>query len=198
MSGFRKVNLLPPPEGKTTEPYSPLPKPCPAVIDAQILMCWQHKTRRRFRRNKKTFAAIESISLTRKELLKAVRQKIKLGYYPTKAHAPVQLDANHRTWGEVYPKWFKNHQKNRSEFEIYFDNRLAALVKQGLLSRVEDGLYKLITLYQGREYQKDWDVITAVTLLPPQEGLDIPHMLKVRPVAKPWPPESPSIFAHTR
>ena len=172
-----------PPKVKPTKPYSPLPKPCPAVIDAQILMCWQHEARRRFRRNKKTSAAIESISLTRKELLKAVRQKIRLGYYPIKADAPIQLDSKRRTWGEVYPKWFKNHQKNRSEFEIYFDNRLAALIKQGLLSRVEDGLYKLNALYPGRKYLKEWAVIAAVTLLPPQEGLDIPHIVKVYPVA---------------
>ena len=146
-------------------------------------MCWQHEAHRRHRRDKKTPTAIESISLTRKELLKAVRQKIRRGYYPTKAHAPIQLDSKRRTWGEVYPKWFKNHQKNRSEFEIYFDNRLAALLRQGLLSRVEDGLYKLNALYPGRKYQKEWAVITAVTLLPPQEGLDIPHLVKVYPIA---------------
>ena len=186
-----------PPKVKPAKTYSPLPKPCPAVIDAQILMCWQHEAGRRFRRNQAS-AAIEGISLARKELITAVRQKIKLGYYPTKAHAPVQLDSKRRTWGEVYPKWFKNHQKNRSEFEIYFDNRLLALVKQELLSRIEDGLYKLNSLYPVRGYQKEWVVINGVTLLPPQEGLDVPHLFKVRPVAKVFKHDSTLIFTDTR
>ena len=174
----REGEFTSPPKVNPTKPYSPLPKPCHAVIDAQILMCWQHEAGRRFRRNKNTSAAVESISLTRTELLKAVRQKIRLGYYPTKAHAPIQLSPQHRTWGEVYPGWFKNHQKSRSQFQIYFDNRLTALVKQGLLTRVEDGLYKMNSLYPERIYQNEWAVIRGVTLLPPQEGLAIPQLVK--------------------
>jgi hypothetical protein len=87
------------------------------------------------------------------------------------------LDSIHRTWGEVYPDWFKNHQNNRSEFEIYFDNRLAALLRQGLLSRVKGGLYKLNGICLGRKYDNEWTIIKGITLLPPQEGLEIPHMM---------------------
>lgn len=165
------------PETKPATSYSPLPKPTPAVIDAQILMCWEHQKDRIYVNRHKPADALKDISLTRKELLKAVRQKMKLGYYPTKAHAPLQLDSTQRTWGEVYPDWFKQHQKRRSQFQIYFDNRLTALVKQGLLQRVEDGLYKLNALYPERMHQNTWAAIRGITLLPPQEGLEIPHML---------------------
>ena len=166
-----------PPKVKPAKTYSPLPKPCSAIIDAQILMCWEHQKNRIYRNKRKPMDALGGISLTRKELLKAVRQKIKLGYYPRKAHAPIQLSPHHRTWGEVYPDWFKNHQKSRSQFQIYFDNRLTALVKQGLLTRVEDGLYKLNALYPEYRYQNEWAVIRGVTLLAPQEGLNITHMV---------------------
>ena len=117
-----------PPKVKPNKTYSPLPKPCSAVIDAQLLMCWRHEFTKRSRR-KKTSTDIDNIVLTRKELIRAVRQKINQGYFPQKADAPIQLDAKHRTWGEVYPEWFKNHQKSRSQSQIYFDNRLTALVQ---------------------------------------------------------------------
>ena len=166
------------PKVKPAKAYSPLPKPSAAVIDAQILMCWKHQKDRIYRNKHKPPNVLGGITLTRKELLKAVRQKIRLGYYPTKAHAPIQLSPQLRTWGEVYPGWFKNHQKSRSQFQIYFDNRLTALVKQGLLTRVEDGLYKMNSLYPERIYQNEWAVIRGVTLLPPQEGLAIPQLVK--------------------
>ena len=46
-----------PPKVKPAKTYSPLPKPCPAVIDAQILWCWKHEFNKRSRR-KKTFTQI--------------------------------------------------------------------------------------------------------------------------------------------
>jgi len=165
------------PEVKPTKSYAPLPKPAPSVIDAQILMCWEHQKDRIYRGRSKPSGVLEDISLSRKELLKAARQKMNLGYYPRKAHAPVQLNAKQRTWGEIYPEWFKNHQRSRSQFQIYFDNRLTALVKKGLLRRVEDGHYKLNALYPEYRYKNAWAVIRGITLLPPQEGLEIPHMV---------------------
>ena len=145
-------------------------------------MCWEHQKNRIYRNRHKPTDVLGDISLTRKELLKAVRQKIKLGYYPTKANAPIQLSPHHRTWGEVYPDWFKNHQKSRSQFETYFDNRLIALVKQGILSRVQDGHYKLNALYPERRYQNEWAAIKGITLLAPQEGLAIPKLVTATPI----------------
>ena len=171
-----------PPKVKPAKTYSPLPKPCSAIIDAQILMCWEHQKNRIYRDRRHPTDVLGDISLTRKELLKAVRQKIKLGYYPRKAHAPIQLSPHHRTWGEVYPDWFKNHQKARSQFETYFDNRLIALVKQGILSRVQDGHYKLNALYPERRYQNEWAAIKGITLLAPQEGLNIPKLVTASPI----------------
>lgn len=72
-------------------------------------------------------------------------------------------------------------EKINIPLQIYFDNRLTALVKQGLLTRVGDGLYKMNSLYPERRYQNEWAVIRGVTLLPPQEGLSIPQLVKVSP-----------------
>ena len=186
-----------PPKVKPAKTYSPLPKPCPAVIDAQILMCWRHEFTKRSRR-KKTAAEINNIVFTRKELIRAVRQKINLGYYPQKTDAPIQLDAKHRTWGEVYPEWFKNNQKTRSKFQVYLDNRLIALVKQGLISRLEDGFFKLSALYPLHRYENEWAVIRGVTLLPPQKGLDIPHIMNASPVGKALKHEPLLALSHAR
>ena len=145
-------------------------------------MCWEHQKNRIYRNKRKPTDVLGDISLTRKELLKAVRQKIKLGYYPKQADAPIQFGSHLRTWGEVYPDWFKNHQKARSQFETYFDNRLIALVKQGILSRVQDGHYKLNALYPERRYQNEWAAIKGITLLAPQEGLAIPKLVTATPI----------------
>ena len=194
----KEGEFISPPKVKSAKTYSPLPKPCPAVIDAQILMCWEHQKNRIYRNKRKPTDVLGGITLTRKELLKAVRQKIRLGYYPIKADAPIQLDSKRRTWGEVYPEWFKNHQKSRSQFQIYFDNRLIALVKQGLLSRIQDGLFKLATLYPLHRYENQWAVIKGVTLLPPQKDLDIPHIMKASPVDKALTHESLLTLSHAR
>ncbi|HJO59263.1 MAG: hypothetical protein QGE99_04430 [SAR202 cluster bacterium] len=37
------------------------------------------------------------------------------------------------------------------------------------------------SLYPERRYQNEWAVIRGVTLLPPQEGLSIPQLVKVSP-----------------
>ena len=170
-----------PPSVSPTRSYSPLPKPSPAVIDAQLLMCWQHELHRRSK-NKKTITNIKDIVLSRKELLRAVRQKMRLGYYPTKAQAPVQTDSDYTTWATLYPQWFRNHQKSKSSFQVSCDNRLASLVKQGFLTRIEDGLYQLSSLYPLYQYQNAWIAITGVTLLPPQQGLEIPRLATITPI----------------
>ena len=171
-----------PPPVSPTRAYAPLPKPSPAVIDAQLLMCWQHELNRRSK--KKNATKIQDILLSRKELLRAVRQKIRLGYYPTKPHAPVQPDSDHITWATLYPQWFKNNHKSRSAFQVFCDNRLASLVKQGFLRRVEDGLYRLSSLYPLYQYKNEWAAITGVTLLPPQQGLEIPRLVSITPTAQ--------------
>ena len=172
-----------PPKVRPTHSHSSLLKPCSTIIDAQILMCWRYESLR-LSKPKKTAVHLGRITLTRKKLIRAVRQKIRLGYYPVKSKTPVQSDSKYRTWGEVYLEWFKHHRKNRSEFCIYFDNRLTALVKQGFLFRTEPGLYKLSSLYPLRRYRNEWAVIEGVTLLPPQKELNIPNILNSRSAEK--------------
>ena len=72
------------------------------------------------------------------------------------------------------------------------------LVKQGLLSRLEEGLFKLSTLYPLHRYENEWAVIRGVTLLPPQKGLDIPHIMSASPVGKAVTHESLLAFSYAR
>ena len=73
-----------------------------------------------------------------------------------------------------------------------------ALVKQGFISRLEDGLFKLSTLHPLHKYDNEWAVIREVTLLPPQKGLDIPHIMSASPVGKAVTRESLLAFSYAR
>ena len=101
-------------------------KPPSAIIDASILY---------------SFKQLGKKTLTRKEIKESVITMMKESKYPT-------------TWAEVYSNWWENYQRNKSKFELDFDNRLRRLVKDKLISNeAKSGEYShnLIT--------KHWDYV---------------------------------------
>jgi hypothetical protein len=77
------------------------------------------------------------------------------------------------TWANLYPTFFKHYLNNRSNFEIYCDNRLNALVKKGYIVRTDDGLY---SINKNGLTATDWTVIQGVYNLLPQKHLNIPRL----------------------
>ena len=85
-------------------PTKPTKPPSP-IIDASILYSFKQLGK----------------TLTRTEIKESVITMMKESKYPT-------------TWSEIYPKWWKNYKRNKSKFELDFDNRLRRLVKDKLIS----------------------------------------------------------------
>jgi len=81
-------------------------KPPSTIIDASILH---------------SFKQLGKKILTRKDIKDAVITMMQKSKYPT-------------TWSNVYFWWWKNYQRNKSKFELDFDNRLRRLVKDKLIS----------------------------------------------------------------
>ena len=81
-------------------------KPPAAIIDASILY---------------SFKKLGKKALTRKDIKSAVSTMMQESKYPT-------------TWAAVYDRWFENHSRNKSKFELDLDNRLRRLVKDKLMS----------------------------------------------------------------
>jgi hypothetical protein len=81
-------------------------KPPSAIIDASILY---------------SFKQLGKKTLTRKDIKDAVINMMQESTYPT-------------TWSRVYHLWWENYQRNKSKFELDFDNRLRRLVKDKLIS----------------------------------------------------------------
>ena len=101
-------------------------KPPSAIIDASILYSFKQLGK----------------TLTRKEIKEAVITMMQESKYPT-------------TWAEVYSSWWKNYQRNKSKFELDFDNRLRRLVKDQLISNEpKSGKYSLNNLSK-----KHWDYV---------------------------------------
>jgi len=85
-------------------PTKPTKPPSP-IIDACILY---------------SFKQLGKKTLTRKDIKDAVINMMQKSTYPT-------------TWSRVYPIWWENYQRNKSKFELDFDNRLRRLVKDNLI-----------------------------------------------------------------
>ena len=81
-------------------------KPPSTIIDACILY---------------SFKQLGKKTLTRKDIKDAVITMMQESEYPT-------------TWSKVYSNWWVNYQRNKSKFELDFDNRLRRLVKDNLIS----------------------------------------------------------------
>lgn len=90
---------------RNTIPTKPT-KPPSAIIDASILY---------------SFKQLGKKTLTRKDIKEAVITMMQESKYPT-------------TWARVNPSWWENYRRNKSKFELDFDNRLRRLVKDKLIS----------------------------------------------------------------
>ena len=79
-------------------------------------------------------------------------------------------------WADLYPKWFKGHNKRHSPFEVTVDSRLRTLGnmkfrnKTGIITRIDEiggrGKYKLskgLSTY-------DWQVIQGINLIKASSG----------------------------
>ena len=174
-----------------------IPKPPKAVMDTSILMCWKNHTEQdyeywvgsNFTRHEIIFAVsyhlTKNIDISleyRKSIIansfgiddknqSPVKQKTVNPFKKTAAEENV-ITAN-TTWADVYPTFFKRHLDNRSNFEIYCDNRLNALVKKGYIVRTDDGIY---SINKNGLTATDWTIIHGVYNLSPQKDLNIPRL----------------------
>ena len=107
-------------------PTKPTKPPSP-IIDASILY---------------SFKQLAKKTLTRTELKESVIKMMQESKYPN-------------TWANVYFRWWKNYKRNKSKFELDFDNRLRRLVKDQLISNEpKSGEYSINNLSK-----KHWDYI---------------------------------------
>ena len=104
-------------------------KPPSAIIDASILY---------------SFKQLAKKTLTRTEIKESVIKMMQESKYPN-------------TWANVYFRWWENYQRNKSKFELDFDNRLRRLVKDKLISnyRTTSNLGE----YSHNLSKKHWDYI---------------------------------------
>lgn len=147
---------------KIPRKYSRVPKPDAASMDSAILICWIYNP--------------EPEVKSRLELLSAVRLKMTQGYYPVEAASPTFINDKHTSWSAVYPEFFKDHEKAHSPFGKYFDNRIRALINNGLIIGVAIGntaMYRLI----GELDPDHRDLVWAISKISPQPGLTIPTLL---------------------
>lgn len=120
-------------------PTKPTKPPSP-IIDASILYSFKELGK----------------TLTRTEIKESVITMMKESKYPT-------------TWAEIYPKWWKNYKRNKSKFELDFDNRLRRLVKDQFISnQPKSGKYSINNLSK-----KHWDYVEQLaTGFYPQTVID--------------------------
>ena len=96
---------------------------------------------------------------TRKDILDAVRTKMEKG------------------WSNLYRSWFNNNAVYMSPFEKTVDNRIIALIREGILKKgTTRGTYQLARTLS----KDDWDIITGVDKLPPQKDLVIKSILPLK------------------
>ena len=174
-----------------------IPKPPQAVMDTTILMCWRNHTEYDYEYwvgsnfTKREIIIAASYHLTKNIDLNLEYRKFKIAnsfgiddtiqssdkprtVNPFKKTAVEEnvIETN-TTWADLYPTFFKHHLNNRSNFEIYCDNRLNALVKKGYIVRTDDGLY---SINKNGLTKTDWTVIQGVYNLSPQKQLNIPRL----------------------
>ena len=173
------------------------PKPPQAVIDTSILMCWRNYTERDyeywvgsdFTRREIIIAASYhltkniNLSLEYRKFIMAnsftIDDKISSSDKPKTINpfkkSPVKetISTINQTWADIYPRFFKDHLNHKSNFQIYFDNRLNALVKKNYIVRRDDGLY---SINKNGLTTTDWTVIQGVYNLSAQKHLNIPQL----------------------
>tara|TARA_B100000949_G_scaffold231086_1_gene242605 strand:- start:1656 stop:2444 length:789 start_codon:yes stop_codon:yes gene_type:complete len=173
--------------------YKKLDKPPFAVIDTEILLCWETDSLKHwehYEASKSSKYASNTppdkwLTKERVELIRAVRQKIQTGYShdDRRENSNFYLDSKENTWSKVYPTWFALKDYERQSLSRTVDDRIAALVNKGFIEhqprkrRVQvRGQYRM-NLIAINPYE--WKMLRGISYLPPQQNLQL-ELLKSR------------------
>jgi len=131
--------------------------PPKAVIDSAILCCWSPEEIALIERDIPNPDAEDFQNRTRSDIHNYIRNKMEKG------------------WSNLYRSWFNNNAVYMSPFEKTVDNRILALIREGILKKgTTRGTYQL-----ARTLSKDeWNTVTGVNKLPARKGLVIPTLLE--------------------
>ena len=131
--------------------------PPKAVIDSAILCCWSPEEIALIERDIPNPDAEDFQNRTRSDIHNYIRNKMEKG------------------WSNLYRSWFNNNAVYMSPFEKTVDNRILALIREGILKKgTTRGTYQLARTLS----KDDWDIITGVNKLPARKGLVIPTLLE--------------------
>ena len=137
-----------------TKKYDPVEKPDAAIIDASILGTW-----RIGKCNEKIpdYIGPRDIAVSRYQIKRRVVNKMESGY------------------SDMFPDWWREHQKNLSYFERTIASRLSALLKANLLISETTGMYKLSpTLTEDTDQAgKYWSIINGVNAIPANPSMKL-------------------------
>ena len=173
--------------------YKKLDKPPFAVIDTEILLCWETdslKHWQHYETSKSSKYASNTppdkwLTKERVELIGAVRQKIQTGYShdDRRENRNFYLDSKENTWSKIYSTWFALKDYERQSLSRTVDDRIAALVSKGFIEhqprerRVQvRGQYRM-NLIAINSYE--WKMLRGISYLPPQQNLQL-ELLKSR------------------
>ena len=173
--------------------YKKLDKPPFAVIDTEILLCWETDSLKHwehYEASKSSKYASNTppdkwLTKERVELIGAVRQKIQTGYSheDRRENRNFYLDSKENTWSKIYPTWFALKDYERQSLSRTVDDRIAALVSKGFIEyqprerRVQvRGQYRM-NLIAINSYE--WKMLRGISYLPPQQNLQL-ELLKSR------------------
>ena len=173
--------------------YGKLDKPPFAVIDTEILLCWETESLKHwgyYQASKSSKYASSNLpdkwlTKERVELIGAVRQKIQTGYShdDRRENRNFYLDLKENTWAKLYRTWFGLKDYEKQSLSRTVDDRIMALVSKGFIEhqprarRVQvRGQYRmnLITI---NPYE--WKMLRGISYLPPQKNLQL-ELLKSR------------------
>ncbi len=173
--------------------YQKLEKPPFALIDTEILLCWETDSLTHWRHYKASksskYAANKLpdkwVTKERVELIGAVRQKMKTGYSHEEKQENMNfhLDPEENTWAKLFPKWFALNDYEKQSLSRTVDDRISALVNKGFIEqqprerRVQvRGQYRM-NLIAINPYE--WKMLRGISYLPPQKHLHL-ELLKSR------------------
>tara|TARA_B100001123_G_C15275843_1_gene1012149 strand:+ start:314 stop:1015 length:702 start_codon:yes stop_codon:yes gene_type:complete len=143
-----------------------LNKPPKAVIDSAILCCWSPEEMALIERDIPNPDAEDFRNRTRSDIHNYIRNKMVR-----------RDDEKQECWSNLYRSWFNNNAVYMSPFEKTVDNRILALIREGILKKgTTRGSYQLARTLS----KDDWDIIMGVNKLPAQKGLVIPTLLDLK------------------
>lgn len=173
--------------------YKKLDKPPFAVIDTEILLCWETDSLKHWEHYEASKSS-KYVSNTlpdkwvmkeRVELIGAVSQKIQTGYSHDnrRENRNFFLDPRENTWAKLYPSWFELKDYEKQSLSRTVDDRISALVNKGFIEhqprerRVQvRGQYRM-NLIAINPYE--WKMLRGISYLPPQKSLQL-EILKSR------------------